>query len=586
MTTPRLSGWGATRLVASALACAWVAGSPVRAHADPPPTSGRAEAPEAAAQPTQRVTVRVVEIAGGRAYLEPGHDAGIAAGAVVRFGRTRLTVVVANARFAVVELGESRIAIGDEGEADAVPGAATVVRRPPPPRQLRLFRGMWPAARRPALDQRPRYVPLGEVGGSRRIRIGLGATAGAVVPLDAPRETIATGELRAQVHAEPFSTAPLSFDADAAVQAWLARDLDERAGSESRPIVRVRALSAAYGLDDGFHAAAGRLRYAAANLSTLDGIRVAARLVPGLQLAAFGGLVPDPTDGRPSVDASRFGVEALYRDPTSSWRPQASLVAQGSVFDGEIDERRAALSVSVLPEGARLAGSVEASMFDSDNPWGAREIELTEASLDASWRPSWLRVETHLSIWRPERSRWLASFLPVGWTCFPEHDTEVPCTDDDALRSSATLRLGIERARWAAGLGGSVLVPGWGEDPDQLVGFADVRVLRVLRVLRGSLGMTASTGRLLQTASARGEVGASLLEERLDVAVHYRPALSRYRAANEPFVEHLVGFDVRATPVADLDVSLQADVLLGEDADALLVTANVLWRPVIGDAER
>ena len=52
----------------------------------------------------RRVTVKVVEIAGGRAYVVPGEAAGIGVGSVVALRDRRYRVVGATAKHAVIEM--------------------------------------------------------------------------------------------------------------------------------------------------------------------------------------------------------------------------------------------------------------------------------------------------------------------------------------------------------------------------------------------------------------------------------------------------------------------------------------------------
>ncbi|HMG23133.1 MAG TPA: hypothetical protein VK607_17475, partial [Kofleriaceae bacterium] len=111
----------------------------------------------AAADP---VAIKVVDVAGGAAYLTPGRAAGIAPGTTVRLHGTELVVVEVTETTAMVRIGGARIAIGDTGTAEAIRGAAAVVRLDPP-RPAEAFAGQWSDPVPPATQQTPRSVPLG-----------------------------------------------------------------------------------------------------------------------------------------------------------------------------------------------------------------------------------------------------------------------------------------------------------------------------------------------------------------------------------------------------------------------------------------
>jgi hypothetical protein len=104
---------------------------------------------------------------------------------------------------------------------------------------------------------------------------------------------------------------------------------------------------------------------------------------------------------------------------------------------------------------------------------------------------------------------------------------------------------------------------------------------RILDDGRASLALFASQGTFFSMVSARAEIGALLLHEKLDVSVHWRPALVRYEANLDRFVEQQIGGDVRVWLGAetDLEVSLAVDALWGDAGDALLVQTQIGWRP-------
>ncbi|MDD9967559.1 MAG: hypothetical protein OXR73_15090, partial [Myxococcales bacterium] len=251
----------------------------------------------AQAERGRNLSITIVEVAGGRAYITPGERAGLRRGDKVRIGRRRFVVLAAGAESALIETRGRRLRPGQRGQAAVREITETEFTRLTPPRPLSDFEDQWPEATRPASEQTPKPVPLGRTTRRRkRTRILLAAGTTGQIPLMGRPEPLARGFVRARVHAEPLATLPLALDADLAAQLWLSGDLDRRAGGRSRPPARVYALSAQYGDPGGPQGALGRLRYAATGLGALDGLRVQTPLLRDLSLAAFGGLMPGPLD--------------------------------------------------------------------------------------------------------------------------------------------------------------------------------------------------------------------------------------------------------------------------------------------------
>ena len=327
-------------------------------------------APDASARP-RRVRVRVVDVSGDRAWLEPGSEAGLRRGDVVQIGRRRYEVVDTTASYGVIE-SRAGLALGARGVArvdiDRTDGVVEPLATPTP---LSEFDGAWPDPVHPADAQDPDPIPLGLVAEDRRLIIRLQASGGALIPLGERGTTLGRGVLRARVHAEPFSDLPFAVDADAAVQMFFARNVANRRGARSQSLLRFRQLQLSYGTDESFYGAIGRLRYAAQSVGMLDGLRVRTESFGPFTFGAFGGFVPDARDGRPAFDAARFGVEASARDLNAPLRPMASVVALGSVFDGSMDERRLLVQAQLLPGRSRVGGHFEMQLFDEDNPFGA-----------------------------------------------------------------------------------------------------------------------------------------------------------------------------------------------------------------------
>ena len=545
--------------------------------------------PEVAAAQRRRATrrerVQVVDVAADRAYLSEGTEHGLRPGAQVRFGRRRYRVIRASSSYAVLDLAGDRLDVGERGVArvrrDALDGEETAPL--PVPAPVASYRGMWPDATLPADEETPEPVPLGgDIAADRHVpfRAALGAGVSTVIGLGEERR-FARAQLRARLYAQPFESQPFTLDVDAAFQAWMG-DFSGRDGRFSRPWVAVRALELGYGDPSTFGVALGRLRYAAATLGMLDGARVRTPPIKGITVSAFGGLVPDPLDGRPRRDVSRFGGEVRYEDVESEWRPSVSLVAHGSTFEGYIDERRLSGTAGVFPRFGSLTGYFELAMFDESDPWQANRVELTALGLGTTLELGPVDIGGRFDMRKPERSRWLAAQLPPGWFCATEAQGDA--TDPDLSCASAPARYvgqvdaGLRLERFQFRAGGSVLIVEHGDAaPPQGTAFLHGRMLDVLG---GHLDLTLSTalGGILERHAAQLGAALPLARDRLDLRVRYRVGLHHYRAVADPFVQHLAGADLVWTPLAAMDVSLGADVTAGGDVGALWAYTNVTWR--------
>lgn len=347
------------------------------------------------------VEVRVVEVAGGRAYLAPS----VPEGTVVTIDGRSFAVTASTTKNAVIEA--DGLAVGAVGDADVrAAAAAPVVERMPAPAPLSRFKGQWKDPVPPSTRGPARVVPLGRVAGRKDLR----ATVMAQAMLTTTDAMLALG---GEVHVEPWRERPLGFDADAALLLWLG----ETDGPAMRPLLRVRELRLRYGGEREPVAAIGRLRWAAQTVGLLDGARIAASVGRGVTVAAFGGVVPDPLDGAPSVDVSRFGAELSWAPAKARLAQRIDVTAFGSVWDGALDERRLAASARAFPGRGAVGAHVEVSAFDVPNAWGAAPVELTAAGADFAWRADAWRVSARLDARQPERSRFLASLLPEGWLC-------------------------------------------------------------------------------------------------------------------------------------------------------------------------
>lgn len=563
--------------------------APAALHALPQAAPGQAAAAE-----ERTIDVRVLEVAGGRAYIAPGEDAGLRVGQDVIIDGRRYRVVAVESDHAVIDIGDRRLREGERGRARvSVRGATGSPLAPPVP--LSDFEGQWTAPVRPAQQQSPQRVPLGAGGGgSGRYRVTLLAGAASVLPFVDDAEPFTYASLGARLHAEPWQETPFSFDADAVVSLWLGNDLEQdqstgttALGAGSRPLVRVRELAAHYGdAATPLMAGLGRLRYAASTVGLLDGLRLASPAMGNLRVAAFGGVVPDTLDGQPAFDHRRFGLEAIYHAPRSDWQPFVSVVAHGSQFDGELDERRLSSYASAFHGPLAMTAYAELSMFDADNPWGAEQVELTAAGIDASFRAGGTRNARYglrLDMRTPERSYWLASLLPPGWLCtavpqpagapLPE-----PCNGFRDARYAAAADARIDLGRLALS-GGATLISVSSGDPVEAVSvFADARMLELLGRYRAALGVYATHAAFVDTVAVQASAGGPMLMDALDLALFYRPALLRYSASVEDILDHRYGVDMVYTPAPRLDLALTIEGMTSADVSGVAAFATAVWR--------
>jgi hypothetical protein len=572
-------------------------GAPALLHAQPqrPPAGPSGNGNQGGPGEQRTIELRVIEVAGGRAYVQPGEDAGLRVGQEVVIDGRRYRVVAVESDHAVIDVGERRLREGERGRAQVSARSATgaAMERPVP---LSEYEGQWAPAVRPAAQQNPERVPLGAGGaGSGRYRLAVLAGAASWLPLVDEAEPVVRATLGARLHAEPWQEQPFSFDADVAVSLWLGEDLDTDAstgtdaiGRDARPIVRVRELAAQYGdATSPIIAGLGRLRYAAMTLGLLDGVRLAAPSMGNLRVAAFGGVVPDTLNGKPAFDHRRFGVEAVYHAPRSSWQPFLSLVAHGSQFDGELDERRLSGYASTFRGPLAMTAYGELSMFDEDNPWGASQAELTAAGVDASLRYGNTRYGVRLDMRSPERSYWLASLLPAGWLCtaIPQpagSPLPEPCTGHRDLRYAAAADARVDLDRVALSAGANLVSLSSGESVDAASGFADVQLRELAGRYRTSLGVYATHAAFMDSVAVHASAGGPLPSlDALDLTLFYRPAFLVYSASIEGVLDHRFGLDLLYTPSPRLDLALTLEGMAGEDITGVGAFATAVWRPAL-----
>lgn len=516
------------------------------------------------------VQVKVIDVAGGLAYVTPGRAAGIVPGAKLRLGRVELVVTEVTEKTAVVRLGKQRIAIGDAGTAEVTPGAATAARALPAPRAPEAFVGQWPDPVLPATTQDPDPVTLGAGRPPGRAHV---AVIGRAFGVASPDDVAGDAEGRVIASFDVLTERPLAVDVDLA-----GRVFTDGYNKQTRTPVFARAAQLRYGDAADPRFALGRLRYAASAIGMLDGGRAAVR-IGDVQVGAFGGLVPDPLSGKPDTSAARFGGEVVYDAATAAWQPRLAVSAHGSTWDGEVDERRLSLVGSASHDAWWFDGWAEAQAFSSDNPWGASAVELTGAGATAQWRKRGRHLGVDLNFQRPERSLRLAAALPPEWLCtltFETGDTSTTCEGGDWW-ASATTSAGIRTGRWAVDAIGSV-----GRSHGQYVGLDSSGYVRgEVRLGPGRLQAAVSGGKASFASWTAGELGGGFApSRRLDVAARYRPELLDYVASTGPVLLHSIVADGRYAVSSALDLALSAIGTTGEDRDALAILAIIAWRPL------
>ena len=515
------------------------------------------------------VTVRVTEIAGGVAYVTPGRAAGLVPGTAVHIRGRDLVVVEATEQTAVLR-SEGAIAIGDTGSANVDRASAQAIRQLPRPHPASAFDGQWPEAVKPAETQNPQPVALGtgKAPGAAHVTVighGYGALSQHGVDGDGEGRVIASFDL--------MSDRPLAADLDVAGRMF-ANGWDK--GTHTPLFVRAAELRYGNAYDPQY--AIGRLRYAASSVGMLDGGRVAAR-TGTLELAAFGGLVPDPVSGKPSTDASRFGAELVWNDSTATWQPRVAMVAQGSTWTGKLDERRLSVVASAGHQYTWLDGWAEAQQFPSDNPWGAKSIELTGAGGTFEWREHGTHLGADVTYFKPERSLRLAALLPPQWLCtLAPQPGNVPekCASGDYY-TAASGSAGVQGSHWTIDAVGTI-----GETHGYYRGYDSSGYLRgELRLSSTRLILGASGGHASFAAWAAGEVGiGTALSRRMDAIVTYRPELLDYTAGTGAVTLHSIVFDGHYALSPAFDVAGSALATTGSDRDAIAVLATFVWRPL------
>lgn len=384
------------------------------------PASPSEHALRPAAAPTVMKRVRVIDVSGELAYLDLGARDGLRSGQAVTFGAQRYVITAVNDEHAVLALEGHRLGIGAEGTA-TVPRAA-----PPGIAQLRpehtsaAYRGQWMKPVLPARQQRVAPVPLGTLAPvaarPARTEIDLSTRTSTIVPLSRNDDVVGISELRGRLRAKPFDDVPFALLADASWLAYWARS----EALADRPSARVRELELRYGTERGAQLRAGRMLSPAPMLGELDGGRARTAYFGPLAAGAFGGFLPDPVDGRLDDASQRFGVDLTLDAPDVGTRPYAALVAHGTTFDGELDERKLDLLLGLHPGDVQLHAAGELSLYDRGSELADDAVELTLAHLDATYEGARVIAGVRGSTYLPERSERLRALLDVSRVCTTE----------------------------------------------------------------------------------------------------------------------------------------------------------------------
>jgi hypothetical protein len=513
-----------------------------------------------------RVAVRVIDTAGDTSYIDAGTVSGLAAGMHVRIGGRDLVLVECTEKSCSVH---AALPLGATGTADAQQKVEARTDKLPAPKPLESFKDQWPEAVRPATTQKVDAVPLGET--STRGNNHLAVYGHMVGNLD---KSGSGGQIEAQVVGsfDHISDTAFGADVDAAVRlfgtGW---------DTGSRSPLFVRAAMLRYGDPADPSLAIGRLRYAATSVGMLDGGR-AAYHVGHLELAAFGGIVPDPVSGSPSSAASRFGTEITY-DVPSPWHPHVSLTAHGSTWNGQIDERRLSVNASGNHESTWLTSWAEVQLFDANNPWGAPGVDITGAGASGEWRHRGDHIGLDVTFLRPERSLRLAAALPQSWLCatkaLPGMMKE-PCLGGD-FWFATTASGGMVGDGYSVEAVGSIGTTKSLDTQGDVSGY--VRSELGSRAHRAVLAV--SGGHESFSAWEAADIGiATSPSPRFDLSLTYRPERLDYVAATNAYVLHSLVTDLHWSVSAAFDFALSAMATTGVDRDVLQLLTTLAWRPL------
>ncbi len=518
--------------------------------------------------PGARIEMHVTEVSGDIAFVDAGDVAGLAAGMPARFepARGKPVVVEVNAKTAAIQLDGATVAVGETLYAT----------RPALHVQPKLAdnTGQWPDPVLPA-SIAPAPTPV-EISGpdGRRVSLAIIGHAFGAVGQGYRR---GEGELRVIGSFQLLRETPLGADLDAAARFYA------KGYNANRAPLLVRAAVLRYGDTRSPDVAIGRLRYAATSLGMLDGGRAALH-TSHFELAAFGGLVPDPIDGRPDTTASRFGAEMIYTDDESALRPRVAVTAHASTWDGTLDERRVNLAASMVHGSAWLDAWTEVQSFAQDaahNPFGASSVEVVGAGASVEWRRRDAHLGADLTYLVPERSLRIAALIPE-WLCSrtPTMDPVEPCAGNDRAVAS-TVSAGFRGDTWAVDGAGSIAYTHETEARAGGSGYLRGELWRGI----ASVHVAASGGRAGFADWIAGELGVGVApSKRFDATIAYRPERLDEKPAKgvfgtEPDIVHSIVADLHARIAPSLDVGAFLLGSFGANREAFAGLLTFAWRP-------
>jgi hypothetical protein len=258
----------------------------------------------------------------------------------------------------------------------------------------------------------------------------------------------------------------------------------------------------------------------------------------------------------------------------------------GSTFQGALDERRLSGVFGIYPGPSRLGAYFEVSNFDADNPWKASPLELTAAGVDTSIRLGPFELGARFDARQPERSRWLASFLPASWFCTTvpapgsNPTAPEPCDGSVSTRAFGEIDAGVELDNMSLVLGATAIRDlTQSSEAHMTGGFATARVVRVARALRFEVSGNYSSASYLDMFGDTAGPGLTLLDDALDLSAYYRRAVLQYRSVNTSLQQDGVGGTIVLFPSSEVLFTVQGEGMTGGDARALLLFGSVTWRP-------
>ena len=226
------------------------------------------------------------------------------------------------------------------------------------------------------------------------------------------------------------------------------------------------------------------------------------------------------------------------------------------------------------------------SAFDAVNPWKANRIELTQAGVDSSIRFGQVVIDGRFDLRQPERSRWLASYLPLSYFCttVPAPASAIPGQETCDGRSSAaaygSLDVGLEMEQVSVVLGGTAigdLLQSGGVNAYGV--FAAGRVVRMAKILRIDVSGTFSRATYVDMVGGAAGPGLTLFGDLLDLSVFYRLNALEYRSTATSLLQHGAGGTVILVPDSTVLVAVQGEAIAGNDVPALVLSGTATWRP-------